>query len=249
MVTSSTKNFSRFLTLSSTGKTVICTDLYINTVYIPQYIPTIRESREIYFSSLDSDLARQPKRFWSFFKLKNRMRTFPETMSSGDDNQQSPQASTPRQIAELFNSYFVSVFTAPSEVRTQSAFHALTPHTKWARDPSGNGFDIYQTAWYKQSNWIPWNSSAPAEGNRWPDRTVPDHVIQQIFAARHFSRTLETHEYSAHFQERKKRPFGESSPYLPSPCHLQSSPALRPGGSTGSHIPPLQPRTAWLFSR
>ena len=26
----------------------------------------IRESREIYFSSLDSDLARQPKRFWSF---------------------------------------------------------------------------------------------------------------------------------------------------------------------------------------
>ena len=26
----------------------------------------IRESREIYFSSLDSDFARQPKRFWSF---------------------------------------------------------------------------------------------------------------------------------------------------------------------------------------
>ena len=25
--------------------------------------------------------------------------------------------------------------------------------------------------------------------------------------------------------------------------------ALRSGGSTGSHIPPLQPRTAWLFSR
>ena len=36
------------------------------------------ESREIYFSSLDSDLARQPKRFWSFFKLKNKTRTFPE---------------------------------------------------------------------------------------------------------------------------------------------------------------------------
>ena len=59
----------------------------------------IRESREIYFSSLDSDLARQPKRFWSFFKLKNKTRTFPETMSSGDDNQQGPQASTPQQIA------------------------------------------------------------------------------------------------------------------------------------------------------
>ena len=42
-------------------------------------------------------------------------------MSSGDDNQQDPQASTPQQVAELFNSYFVSVFTVPSEVRTLSA--------------------------------------------------------------------------------------------------------------------------------
>ena len=33
----------------------------------------IRESRETYLSSLDSNLERQPKRFWSFFKLKNRM--------------------------------------------------------------------------------------------------------------------------------------------------------------------------------
>ena len=81
----------------------------------------IRESPEIYFSSLDSDLARQPKRFWSFFKLKNKTRTFPEAMSSCDDNQQGPQASTPQQIAELFNSYFVSVFTAPSETYTLSA--------------------------------------------------------------------------------------------------------------------------------
>ena len=42
-------------------------------------------------------------------------------MSSGDDNQQGPQASTPQQIAELFNSFFVSVFTAPSEMHTLSA--------------------------------------------------------------------------------------------------------------------------------
>jgi len=54
----------------------------------------IRESRETYFSSLDSDLARQPRRFWSFFKLKTIMRTFPETTSSGNDTQQSTQAST-----------------------------------------------------------------------------------------------------------------------------------------------------------
>ena len=42
-------------------------------------------------------------------------------MSSGDDNEQDPQASTPQRIAELFNSYFVSVFTVPSEVLTLSA--------------------------------------------------------------------------------------------------------------------------------
>lgn len=42
-------------------------------------------------------------------------------MSSSDDNHQGSQASTPQQIAELFNSYFVSVFTAPSEMHTLSA--------------------------------------------------------------------------------------------------------------------------------
>ena len=85
----------------------------------------ISEGREIYFSSLDSDLERQPKRFWSFFKLKNKTRTFPETMSSGDDNQQGPQASTPQQITELVNSYFVSVFTAP--LRGPNSLAPFTP--------------------------------------------------------------------------------------------------------------------------
>ena len=32
---------------------------------------------DIYFSSLDSDLARQPKRFWSFFKLKKKNSELP----------------------------------------------------------------------------------------------------------------------------------------------------------------------------
>ena len=77
----------------------------------------IRQSREIFFSSLDSEFAWQ-------LKLKNKMR--------------------------------------------------------WAGDPCENGFDISQTARYKQINWIRWNFSAPAEENRWPDRTVPDHAIQQI---------------------------------------------------------------------
>ena len=64
----------------------------------------IRESRDNYFSSLDSDLARQPKRFWTFFSLNNKMHSFPEPMSNGHNEQR--KASTPQRIAELFNSYF-----------------------------------------------------------------------------------------------------------------------------------------------
>ena len=73
--------------------------------------------------------------FGPFLKLKNKTRTFPETKSAGDDNQQGPQAPTPQQIAELFYSYFVSVFTAPSEVRTLS-----TPFT--SSHPTLNELEI-----------------------------------------------------------------------------------------------------------
>ena len=90
----------------------------------------IRESREIYFSSLDSDLARQHKRFWSFFKFKNKTRTFHETMSSGDDNQHGPQTSTPQQIAELFNLLCVSFHCSLRDPHFVSTFHVLTPHIK-----------------------------------------------------------------------------------------------------------------------
>ena len=137
----------------------------------------------------------------------------------------------------------------PQRSALVSTFDALTPHIKWAGDPVGNGFDISQTAWYKQSNWMRLNLSAPAEVNRWPHRTVPDHVVQQIVAAWHFSGRLETREYCTHFQERKERLCGELSPYFTSPCHLQSSRALPSGGSTGSYIPPHQSQTARLFSR
>ena len=63
-----------------------------------------------------------------------------------------------------------------------------------------------------------------------------------------FPGRLETREYCTHFQERKERICGELPPYFPSPCNLQSSRVLRSGGSTRSHIPPHQSRTAWLFS-
>ena len=65
--------------------------------------------------------------FSPFFKLKSKTRTFPETKSSGDDNQQGPQASTPQQIAELFNSYFVSSSLPPQ--RFALCQHLSSPHT------------------------------------------------------------------------------------------------------------------------
>ena len=87
----------------------------------------IRESREIYFGSLDSDLSRQPKRFWSFFKLKNKTRTFPEAMNSGDDNHQGSQASTPQYIAELLCS---DSYCSLRDVHFASTSYVLTPHIK-----------------------------------------------------------------------------------------------------------------------
>ena len=45
-----------------------------------------------------------------------------------------------------------------------------------------------------------------------------------------------------------KRNCGELSPYFPSSCHLQSSRALRSGGSTGWYCTPHQSRTVWLLA-
>ena len=75
----------------------------------------IRESRANYFESMD--IRRQPKRFWSIFRLTNKSSNFPEVMSMGSDNvngrgEQLTTASTPKEIAQLFNCYFASVFSS-----------------------------------------------------------------------------------------------------------------------------------------
>ena len=78
----------------------------------------IRESRANYFESLD--IRSQPKRFWSIFKLTNKSSNFPDVMSLGSVNadgrsEQPTTASTPKEIAQLFNHYFASVFS-PSTI-------------------------------------------------------------------------------------------------------------------------------------
>ena len=65
--------------------------------------------------------------FGPFLKLKNKTRTFPETKSSDDDNQQGPQASTPQQITELFTSFFAWSLLPPQ--RSALCQHLSRPHT------------------------------------------------------------------------------------------------------------------------
>lgn len=92
----------------------------------------IRESRAAFFDSLD--IVHQPKRFWSIFRLTNKSSSFPEALSMETIEGQSRQrisASTPRTIAELFNSYFSSVFSStpvniPPEIPTSASGPVLS---------------------------------------------------------------------------------------------------------------------------
>ena len=94
----------------------------------------IRESRANYFESLD--IRSQPKRFWSIFKLTNKSYNFPDVMSLGSANvdgcsEQPITASTPKELAQLFNHYFASVFSPstiviPPDDSTQVTRPALT---------------------------------------------------------------------------------------------------------------------------
>ena len=109
----------------------------------------IRESREIREISRGSPYAFGPF-LSSIIKRRPSLRRWARAMTIGralehQHLNRSPSCLTLtlcRLHCPLRGSHFVSTF------------HALTPHIKWAGDPGGNGFDISQRAWYKQSNWI-----------------------------------------------------------------------------------------------
>ena len=68
---------------------------------------------------MESQLKCNPKHFWSTLKLKSKHRGIPEVISmatgaSGDpaDDGRRIQSSSPTEIADLFNRYFMSVFTS-----------------------------------------------------------------------------------------------------------------------------------------
>lgn len=73
----------------------------------------LREGRDLFFGSLEADLKNNPKRFWSLLKLRSKSRNIPNLISMASDNndQSRISADNPSRIADLFNRYFVSVFS------------------------------------------------------------------------------------------------------------------------------------------
>ena len=77
-------------------------------------------SRDEFLGSVESDLSANPKRFLSILKLNSKSHTIPDRVStllsasaSTDPGNRTPlrsSAENPREIANLFNSYFASVF-------------------------------------------------------------------------------------------------------------------------------------------
>lgn len=68
----------------------------------------LRECREAIFVDMESNLKSNPKRFSSVVRVKSKPRSI--TMATSDISR--VKASTPKEVAELFNQYFASVFAS-----------------------------------------------------------------------------------------------------------------------------------------
>ena len=81
----------------------------------------LRESRENFFSSINDSFANNRKRFWSVMKQKSKTCSIPDCISMPapsistdqvDSSSARQTATKPAEIAEMFNTYFASVFTS-----------------------------------------------------------------------------------------------------------------------------------------
>jgi hypothetical protein len=95
--------------------------------YKPDINNMLRESRKIFFKSIKTEINKNPKRFWSILKNNSKSRAIPNGVSmpmtgfgSAVHDQQPPLRSSaaekPQEIANLFNSYFISVFSPSAEI-------------------------------------------------------------------------------------------------------------------------------------
>ena len=85
-------------------------------------------SRSNYISSLYTNIQTNSERFWSLFKLKGATRPVPENISKRTtvDNVRE-YAENPKDIATLFNRYFVSIFSSdPINIVNQQSISETT---------------------------------------------------------------------------------------------------------------------------
>ena len=77
-----------------------------------------RESRKEYINSICTSREHNPKRFWSFFKLKSKVSHIPGKVSrqlnEGEGKRRS-YAENSIDIANAFNEYFASIFTQDTD--------------------------------------------------------------------------------------------------------------------------------------
>ena len=103
----------------------------------------LRNSRDQYLGSVESEYKTNPKRFWSLLRLKSKSRSAPHriSMATGTEGTDDTSSTVPRTFAEspkaipnLFNRYFASVFIN------------ITNNSFNSGNASSNTCDIDQTA-------------------------------------------------------------------------------------------------------
>ena len=72
------------------------------------------ESRDEFFETANIEFKINPKRLWSVLKTRSKSRNIPQIVSMATGNLRLT-ADSPEEIADMFNNYFTSVFSAPDE--------------------------------------------------------------------------------------------------------------------------------------
>ena len=73
----------------------------------------LRESRLDYINSICASCEPNPKRFWSFFKIKSKVSNIPlkDLVKSSENQNQRRYSNNNVDIANTFNEYFASIVT------------------------------------------------------------------------------------------------------------------------------------------
>ena len=76
----------------------------------------LRDSRLEYMNKICANRDYNPKRFWSFFKTRSKVSNIPGKVSTKVNDSERMHANSNTDIANMFNEYFVSIFSSDSDV-------------------------------------------------------------------------------------------------------------------------------------